>query len=266
MTQSQDIVIYNVNNHIATITLNEPKSLNAFSTPMKSAFISALQNAETDDNVRVIVLQGAGGNFSSGGDIQEMLSEGLDREVLSEKLKNMVTGAGEISILLRKIHKPIIAKLEGAVAGAGMNLALTCDFRITADNAKFVQAFVHIGLVPDAGGIYLLNEFVGPAKTTELVMLGDKITAQDMADLNLVNKVVSLDELDSAVMELANRLSQLPVTALETMKHLINTHSYMGLNEALDMEVLQQARLAKTDNFIEGVTAFIEKRKPIYNK
>src|SRR5699024_4196572 len=148
MTQSQDVVIYNVENHIATITLNDPKSLNAFSTPMKSAIISALQEAEADADVRVIILQGAGGNFSSGGDIKEMLSDGLEREALSEKLKSMVEGAGEVSLLLRKIHKPIIAKLEGAVAGAGMNLALTCDFRITADNAKFVQAFVHIGLVP----------------------------------------------------------------------------------------------------------------------
>ena len=97
-------------------------------------------------------------------------------------------------------------------------------------------------------------------------MLGDKISAQDMADLNLVNQVVSADELDAAVMALANRLCQLPSTALATMKHLINTHAYMGLNEALDMEVHQQARLAKTDDFIEGITAFIEKRKPVYNK
>lgn len=266
MTQPQDVVIYNVENHIATITLNDPKSLNAFSTPLKNAVMTALQDAEADDQVRVIILQGAGGNFSSGGDIKEMLSDGIEKEVLSEKLKAMVTGAGEVSLQLRKIHKPIIAKLEGAVAGAGMNLALTCDFRITADNAKFVQAFVHIGLVPDAGGIYLLNELIGPAKTTELVMLGDKISAQDMADLNLVNQVVSADELDAAVMTLANRLCQLPSTALATMKHLINTHAYMGLNEALDMEVHQQARLAKTDDFIEGITAFIEKRKPVYNK
>ncbi len=266
MTQSQDVVIYKVENHIATITLNDPKSLNAFSTPMKSAMVSALQKAEADAEVRVIILQGAGGNFSSGGDIKEMLSDGLEKEALSEKLKSMVTGAGEVSILLRKVDKPIIAKLEGAVAGAGMNLALTCDFRITADNAKFLQAFIHIGLVPDAGGIYLLNKLIGAAKTTELVMLGDKISAQDMADLNLVNQVVPQQDLDEAVLKLATRLSNLPGEALSTMKHMLNIHAYMGLNEALDMEVHQQARLAKTDDFIEGITAFIEKRKPVYNQ
>lgn len=258
------LVEYQSENHIATITLNDPKSLNAFSTSMKTSVLKALNTAEADDDVRVIVLQGAGGNFSSGGDIKEMLSGGIEKDILSDKLKGMVEGAGEVSLKLRKVHKPIIAKLEGAVAGAGMNLALTCDFRITADNAKFVQAFVHIGLVPDAGGVYLLNQLIGPAKTTELVMLGDKISAQDMADLNLVNQVVSSAELDDAVAKLAARLSALPSKALSSMKHMLNTHAYSGLNEALDMEVHQQARLAKTDDFIEGVTAFVEKRKPVY--
>jgi 2-(1,2-epoxy-1,2-dihydrophenyl)acetyl-CoA isomerase len=261
---SSSLVEYQSENHIATITLNDPKSLNAFSTPLKKSVLTALEQADADDDVRVIVLQGAGGNFSSGGDIKEMLSEGIDKTVISNKIKGMVEGAGEVSLKLRHIHKPIIAKLEGAVAGAGMNLALTCDFRITADNAKFVQAFVHIGLVPDAGGVYLLNQLVGPAKTTELVMLGDKISAQDMAELNLVNQVVTPAELDDAVAKLASRLSALPAQALSSMKYMLNTHAYAGLNEALDMEVHQQARLAKTDDFIEGVTAFIEKRKPVY--
>ncbi|MGP5494430.1 enoyl-CoA hydratase/isomerase family protein [Psychrobacter celer] len=261
---SSSLVEYQSENHIATITLNDPKSLNAFSTPLKKSVLTALEQADADDDVRVIVLQGAGGNFSSGGDIKEMLSEGIDKTVISNKLKGMVEGAGEVSLKLRHIHKPIIAKLEGAVAGAGMNLALTCDFRITADNAKFVQAFVHIGLVPDAGGVYLLNQLVGPAKTTELVMLGDKISAQDMAELDLVNQVVAPAELDDAVAKLASRLSVLPAQALSSMKHMLNTHAYAGLNEALDMEVQQQAMLAKTDDFIEGVSAFIEKRKPVY--
>lgn len=261
---SSSLVEYQSENHIATITLNDPKSLNAFSTPLKKSVLTALEQADADDDVRVIVLQGAGGNFSSGGDIKEMLSEGIDKTVISNKLKGMVEGAGEVSLKLRHIHKPIIAKLEGAVAGAGMNLALTCDFRITADNAKFVQAFVHIGLVPDAGGVYLLNQLVGPAKTTELVMLGDKISAQDMAELDLVNQVVAPAELDDAVAKLASRLSALPAQALSSMKHMLNTHAYAGLNEALDMEVQQQAMLAKTDDFIEGVSAFIEKRKPVY--
>lgn len=261
---SQPSVDYQVVNHIATITMNDPKTLNAFSTVLKNAMMSALKQADEDEKVRVIVLQGAANNFSSGGHIGEMLENGIDGDALSDKLNFMVKEVAEISLKLRNIHKPIIAKLEGAVAGAGMNLALTCDFRIAADNAKFVQAFVNIGLVPDAGGIYLLNQLIGVAKTTEMVMLGDKLKADDMARLNLVNEVVSSDELDASVLALATRLSKLPGKALASMKHMINTHAYMGLNEALDMEVDQQTLLAKTDDFKEGITAFMEKRLPIY--
>ena len=261
--QTEGLLLYNTSNNIATITLNTPKSLNAFSTSLKNRLMQALETAESDNDVRVIVLQGSGGNFSSGGDIKEMLSEGIDGA--SDKLQSMVNGVGNVSLKLRNINKPIIAKLEGAVAGAGMNLALTCDFRIAAQSSKFSQAFVHIGLVPDAGGIYLLNQLVGAAKTTELVMLGDKISAVDMLNLNLVNQVVTEDDLDDAVNTLANRLSALPSEALATMKTMINVHAYSGLNEALDMEVHQQTRMAKTADFKEGVTAFIEKRQPVYN-
>ena len=261
---SQPTVDYQVSNHIATITMNDPKTLNAFSTVLKDTMMDALNKADSDSQVRVIIIKGSGGNFSSGGHIGEMLENGMEAEALSDKLNFMVTEVGQISLKLRNVHKPIIAKLEGAVAGAGMNLALTCDFRIASDSAKFVQAFVNIGLVPDAGGIYLLNQLIGVAKTTEMVMLGDKLTSDDMARLNLVNNVVSVEELEDTVQALATRLSQLPSKALASMKHMINTHSFMGLNEALDMEVDQQTMLARTDDFREGISAFMEKRKPVY--
>ncbi len=261
---SQALTNYQVQDHIATITMNDPKTLNAFSTPLKNAIMEALNNADNDSEVRVIVLQGGGGNFSSGGHIGEMLENGMESEALVAKLDFMLREVAEVSLKLRNIHKPIIAKLEGAVAGAGMNLALTCDFRIAADNAKFVQAFVNIGLIPDAGGIYLLNQLIGAAKTTEMVMLGDKLKAEDMARLDLVNKVVSKEELDAEVTALATRLSQLPGKALASMKHMINVHAFSGLNEALDMEVEQQNMMAVTDDFKEGITAFMEKRKAVY--
>ena len=261
---SQALTNYQVQDHIATITMNDPKTLNAFSKPLKNAIMEALNNADNDSEVRVIVLQGGGGNFSSGGHIGEMLENGMESEALVAKLDFMLREVAEVSLKLRNIHKPIIAKLEGAVAGAGMNLALTCDFRIAADNAKFVQAFVNIGLIPDAGGIYLLNQLIGAAKTTEMVMLGDKLKAEDMARLDLVNKVVSKEELDAEVTALATRLSQLPGKALASMKHMINVHAFSGLNEALDMEVEQQNMMAVTDDFKEGITAFMEKRKAVY--
>lgn len=261
---SQSLVEYKVDNHIATITMNDPKTLNAFSTLLKQGIMQALNDVEQDTNVRVIILQGGGGNFSSGGHIGEMLENGMESEALLAKLEFMLREVAEVSQKLRAISKPIIAKLEGAVAGAGMNLALTCDFRIASDNAKFVQAFVNIGLIPDAGGIYLLNQLIGAAKTTELVMLGDKLKADDVARLNLVNEVVNNEDLEASVLALATRLSNLPGKALASMKHMLNVHAYSGLKDALDMEVEQQNIMAVTDDFKEGITAFMEKRKPVY--
>ena len=238
---SHSLVEYQSENHIATITMNDPKTLNAFSTPLKNAMMEALNRADEDADIRVIVLQGANNNFSSGGHIGEMLENGMESEALVAKLDFMLREVAEISLKLRNIHKPIIAKLEGAVAGAGMNLALTCDF-----------------------GIYLLNQLIGAAKTTELVMLGDKLKADDMARLNVVNTVVSADEIDASVQALATRLSNLPGKALASMKHMINVHAFGGLNGALDMEVEQQNMMAVTEDFKEGITAFMEKRKPVY--
>lgn len=259
-----ELVDYTVSDHVATITLNDPKSLNAFGTELSTGLLKALEQAQDDSEVRVIVLAGAGGNFSSGGHIKEMLSVGTEAEALSAKLTTLVDGAGVIAQQLRATTKPIIAKLEGAVAGAGFNLALTCDFRISADNAVFVQSFINIGLVPDAGGLFLLTQLLGTAKATELTMLGDKITAKQAQELNLVNQVVTADELDEAVAKLAKRLVHLPATALATIKDMINKNAYQGFAEHLAMETQNQAALAKAADFKEGISAFVEKRRPNY--
>ncbi|WP_434354151.1 enoyl-CoA hydratase-related protein [Psychrobacter sp. HD31] len=257
---------YAVSNHIATITLNDPKSLNALGTELSIDMLAAIDQAEADDSVRVIILQGSHGNFSSGGHIKEMLSVGMEPEALSAKLEAMVAGAGEISRRIRGLEKPIIAKLQGAVAGAGFNLALSCDFRVASEDAKFIQSFIHIGLIPDAGGIYLLSKLIGSSKATEFAMLGDTVTAQQAADLNLLYKVVPLEQLDETAEKLAARLVQMPATALATIKQMTNQVAISGLSRALDMETQHQAMLAKTDDFKEGVTAFVEKRKPNYVK
>ncbi len=264
--EANNKVIYTVANHIATITLNDPKSLNAFGSELAGELLTALETAEKDDSVRVLVIEGANGNFSSGGHIKEMLSVGTEPDALSGKLEQMVAGAGTISRKLREIEKPIIAKLQGAVAGAGCNLALTCDFRIASEDAKFIQSFIQIGLIPDAGGIYLLNQLIGASKATELAMLGDKITAQQAYDFNLLYKVTPVEELDDAVTQLATRLVHLPATALATIKQMMNATAFAKLSTALDNETQHQAMLARTADFAEGVSAFVEKRKPNYLK
>ena len=257
---SQPIVDYQVNNHIATITFNDPKSLNAFGTPLKNNVLKALDAAAADDQVRVIILQGSGGNFSSGGDIREMLGSTESRDAVLNMARGLTAGVGDITRKIRKISKPVIARINGACAGAGMNIALACDFRVATDNAKFLQAFVNIGLVPDAGGIYLLTQLIGAAKATELVMLGEQLTAAKAQDLGLINAVVSVDELDAAVAKLTDRLTSLPSLALAAMKQSINQVAYAGLDIALDQEVIYQMQMALTEDFKEGVTAFMQKR------
>lgn len=260
-TNNSNLIDYQVNQHTATITLNDPKSLNALSSDLATDLIRALIQADEDPNIRAIVLTGANNHFSSGGHIKEMLSVGMDRQALSDKLRQMVLAASDIIRKIRDVQKPIIAKLQGTAAGAGFNLALACDFRIANNTARFIQSFIHIGLVPDAGGLYLLSQLVGVAKATELTMLGSPITAQQAHDLGLLTKLVDNEQLDMATDTLAKQLVKLPNQALATIKQMTNATVYAGLSEAMDMEVQHQAMLAKSDDFIEGVSAFIEKRQ-----
>lgn len=253
-------VTYDVADNVATITLNDPSSLNALDSTMKGELLQALSHAEYDDTAKVIVLTGAGKGFSSGGDIREMLGSTETRQAVLKMAHGLTTGVGEISRKLRKISKPIIARINGAAAGAGMNIALACDFRVASDNAKFLQAFVNIGLVPDAGGIYQLTQLIGAAKTTELVMLGEQFDAKKAQDLGLVNAIVPADELDAAVKKLTERLTSLPALTLAAMKQTINQVAYSGLDTAIDAEVMYQMQMATTEDFKEGVSAFMQKR------
>ncbi|MGL5253097.1 MAG: enoyl-CoA hydratase/isomerase family protein [Moraxella sp.] len=255
-----DKVIYRVDNGIATISLNDPASLNALDSVMKGELLQALTVAEYDARAKVIVLTGEGKGFSSGGDIREMLGSTESRDAVLNMARGLTAGVGDITRKIRKISKPVIARINGACAGAGMNIALACDFRVATDNAKFLQAFVNIGLVPDAGGIYLLTQLIGAAKATELVMLGEQLTAAKAQDLGLINAVVSVDELDAAVAKLTDRLTSLPSLALAAMKQSINQVAYAGLDIALDQEVIYQMQMALTEDFKEGVTAFMQKR------
>lgn len=253
-------LIYQVADGVATITMNDPASLNALDSTMKGELLQALSHAEYDSDAKVIVLTGAGKGFTSGGDIREMLGSTESREAVLKMAYGLTTGVGEISRKLRKISKPIIARINGAAAGAGMNIALACDFRVAVEDAKFLQAFVNIGLVPDAAGIYQLTQLIGAAKTTELVMLGEQFDAKKAQDLGLVNAVVASGELDAAVKKLTDRLTSLPALSLAAMKQTINQVAYSGLDAAIDNEVMYQMQMALTDDFKEGVSAFMQKR------
>lgn len=255
-----DNVLFDVQHAVAIITLNDPTSLNALHSDMIAELSAALDKALYDAQVKVIVLTGVGRAFCSGGDIREMVAALDTPQDSAHMAYSLADGLGEVVRKIRKINKPIIARINGTAAGAGMNIALACDFRVASDDAKFLQAFVNIGLVPDAGGIYLLTQLIGAAKTTQLVMLGELLDAKTAQDLGLLHRLVPADALDATVTQLTKRLCALPTLALAAIKQSINQVAYTGLAAALEQETIYQAQMAQTQDFQEGVRAFLQKR------
>lgn len=250
---------YSAANGIAFIILNSPQNLNALDEPMLDELSAVLDLCAGDETVKTAVISGEGDSFSAGGDIKVML------KILEGNLPNVSSGVrklGEVAVKIRKLPKPVIASVKGAVAGAGFNLALLCDFRIAADNARFIQAFVNIGLIPDMGGVFLLTRMLGAARATELVMTGRMVNAEEALSLGLVTRVVPLEKLEEATLQLANKLSALPGAALGLMKDLVNSTAFTGFENHLDKETEYQVRCAGTADFKEGIKAFAEKRKP----
>ncbi|SHJ88174.1 enoyl-CoA hydratase/isomerase family protein [Paramaledivibacter caminithermalis] len=249
---------YSVSKGIASIVLDSPKNLNALDEAMIDDLLIALDMCAEDDSVKVIVISGAGKGFSAGGDIG-MMYKGIKGEELD--FVGAIEKVGKVSLKIKKLLKPVIAAVSGPVAGAGFNVALACDFRIAAENTNFIQAFVNIGLVPDAGGVYLLTRAIGVAKTTELIMTGKPIDANTALGLGLVNKVVVLEKLKATVENFALKLASGPSLAYAGMKDLIFESEYKEFESFIAKEVEHQVRCGQSEDFKEGVTAFIEKRK-----
>ena len=245
---------------VATITLNRPDKLNAFIGHMRRDLAEALEQAGSDRNTRVVIITGAGRAFCAGGDIAFMaeLMQRRDAEEFSR-----ILGAGRRVILaIRQMTKPVIAAINGPASGAGCNLALACDLRIAANTATFSQSFAKVGLHPDWGGTYFLPRLVTPNKACELFFLGESIDAAEAARLGIVNQVVAPEELESAAMELAQRLRAAPPIALAAAKHAVYMSQTAELEEMLRYETEAQLRCFESDDGHEGVHAFLEKREP----
>ena len=253
---SEEAIIYKVSDRIATITMNRPKSLNSMSLDLVEGFIRSLQEAETDSQVRVVVVTGSGRAFSAGGDLKT-----LDDLHTTEERRQFIVKVGTIVKLIHDMSKPVIAMVNGVAAGAGFNLALACDMAYAADNAKFIQSFVNVGLSPDCGGFYYLAKAVGMAKAKELMLTGRPVGAQEAEHLNLVNGVFAQEELEAATMKLAARLAEAAPLAVAMTKKAVNDYS-ASLEETLTFESLASSSLLGTVDFKEGVTAFAEKRAP----
>ncbi len=252
-------VQYTINGKVAVITMNSPKNLNALDQIMLDELAAALELAERDCSVRAVLLNSTGQNFSGGGDIGAMY-KGLSEETLD--FTGVLEKAANISLRIKELPKPVIAAVSGAVAGAAFNVILACDFCIAADNAQFIQAFVNVALIPDAGGLYLLTRAVGVNKAVELAMTGRPVGAAEAKDLGFVIQVCTPDKLTLTAEKFAKRISNGPMSSYAGMKRLIMQSAFKDFRNYIAEEVKEQTNCIATEDFREGVYAFVEKRRP----
>jgi 2-(1,2-epoxy-1,2-dihydrophenyl)acetyl-CoA isomerase len=258
-TRELETVKLRLDSSIATIVLNRPEALNAWTRRLGDDMLAALEQAAAEPDVRVIVFTGAGRAFSSGADLKsgELHPDGRLNVIgpLRESFNPLIAR-------LRSVPKPVIAKVNGPAVGIGCSLALAADLVVAAESAYFLLAFVNIGLGLDGGASLTLPLRGGHARAFEMAYLGDRVPAGRALEWGLVNQVVADDQLDEAVAAVARRLSAAAPGALQTIKRTINARLYAGLDEVLELEAVLQQERAESADFIEGVTAFIEGRPP----
>ena len=256
-------LIYEAKDGIATLTLNRPDRLNALGGTLRDDLFDAVTRSAADPEVRVMVVTGAGKGFCSGGDVKAMgeAKAGQRERPLIEKI---APSRDRTLLAMREAPQPIIAAVNGAAAGAGMNLALGCDIRIASTAAKFTQAFVKRGLHPDWGGTYFLPRLVGTAKACEMIFTGDVIDAAEALRLGIVSRVVAPEELMPTAYELARRIAAGPPVAIRLAKRSIYANEDLDLRAALQNETMAQNICFETEDATEGIRAFGEKRAPAF--
>jgi 2-(1,2-epoxy-1,2-dihydrophenyl)acetyl-CoA isomerase len=240
---------------VLTITLNRPDVLNALNQATQEALLAALLDARAED-VRAVVLTGAGRGFCVGQDLTEFQEGEADVGGRLRALYHPYIHA------IRDLEKPVIASVNGAAAGAGLSLACACDLRIAADSASFVPAFINIGLIPDSGGSYFIHRLLGFARAFEWMGSGRRLTAAEAQAWGLVSEVVEADGLAARATEVAAMFASLPTRAIGMTKRLFDAAESNTLEQQLDLEAELQAAATKTEDFREGVAAFLEKRAP----
>ena len=255
---SYTTLLLNIADGVAEITLNRPEKLNSFNPDMLRELHEVFQIIETDGAIRAVLITGAGRGFCSGQDLNVRQNLPGDRGEQVRKSLN-----DNFNPLIRRIHnlkKPVVAAVNGIAAGAGANLALTCDIVIAAESAGFLQAFVNIGLIPDCGGTFYLPQLAGMARAKAMAMLGEKISATQAAEWGLIWKVLPNDQLLSEARALAKRLASGPTVALGLIKQALDMSVNHDLDRQLDWERDAQGLAAGSADFTEGVNAFLEKR------
>ena len=250
-------ILFQIENGIATITLNRPDKLNSFNREMALLMQNRLDECASLPEIRCVYITGSGKGFSAGQDLSEVVDPngpGMQK-ILSEHYNPIITR-------IRNMPKPVIAAVNGVAAGAGANIALACDIVVATQSASLIQAFSKIGLIPDSGGSYHLPRLVGFQRASALMMLGDKVSANDALQMGMIYKIFSDESFAEETKKIAVVLSQMPTKALAYIKHTLNQSAVNNLETQLLLEDEYQQKAAATNDFKEGVQAFLEKRLP----
>lgn len=253
-------ILIKIENKVAHITLNRPEVFNSFNREMALKLQNILDDCEKNDEVRAIVITGSGKAFCAGQDLKEVTSPELNpgfKKILEEHYNPIIKR-------IRNIEKPIIAAVNGVAAGAGANIALACDVVVSNETASFIQAFSLIGLIPDSAGTFFLPRLIGFQKASALAMLGDIISAEEAERLGMIYKFVPSEEFEETIQNLALKLANMPTKALGLIKKSFNQSLTNDLDTQLALESKYQIECAESEDYAEGVAAFVEKRKPIF--
>ncbi|HEX8154519.1 MAG TPA: enoyl-CoA hydratase [Thermoanaerobaculia bacterium] len=248
---------------VATITLDRPEKLNAFTGTMREDLLAALRAAEADAGVRVVVLTGAGRAFCAGGDVEFM--SGLQKERDVDSFRRLLDAGRDVILQLASMPKPVIASVNGVAAGAGCNLALACDYRIASDAVKLGQTFVRIGLHPDWGGTWLLPRLVGRSRALEILMTGRMVDANEALSIGMVDRVVPAASLAEETGKLARAIAAGPPIAIAGIKRALAASERNELRAQLELESEHQLRAFGSRDAAEGMAAFFDKRAPLFS-
>jgi 2-(1,2-epoxy-1,2-dihydrophenyl)acetyl-CoA isomerase len=254
-----EFIQYRKEKNVAWIKLNRPNVFNSFHTEMGLEFLQCLDQIENDLSIRCVVIIGEGKAFCAGQDLQEAMDPngpGLNK-ILSERYNPII-------LKIRALEKPVIAAVNGVAAGAGANIALACDVVVANPSASFIQAFSKIGLIPDSGGTYLLPRLIGWNRASAIMMLGDKVSATDAWQMGMLYKIFPDESFGEDVEKLANHLSEMPTKALAFTKKILNQSFTNSLAQQLDLELEMQIEASQSQDYQEGVAAFLEKRTPVF--
>jgi len=253
------VLLTEINNGVLYITLNRPDKYNSGTQEMAFAFHKALDEASSNETIRAVYITGSGKAFCAGQDLAEIIDPNGPElpKIVSDHYNPTVSK-------IRALQKPVVAAVNGVAAGAGANIALACDVVVASEAASFIQAFSKIGLIPDSGGTFSLPRLIGMQRASALMMLGDKVSAADALQMGMLYKVFPVDTFVEESKAIVNKLASMPTQALGMTKTLLNASMTNNLADQLSLEGKYQTIAGKTEDYKEGVAAFLEKRKPVF--